>query len=48
MKGYHLRSRSVPLTSGAPETVTPHPSAVSYHTTEGPVDESVPVGQSLV
>jgi len=48
MEGYHLRSRSVPPDTQDPDDVPPPPLVVSHPTTEGPVDESVPVGQCLV
>ena len=48
MEGYHLRSRSVPPDTRAPDKVFPPQSSESYHTPEWPVEGSVPVGQCLV
>jgi len=47
MEGYHLRSRSVPPDTRAPDSVPPPWPTVAPCPPEGPVDESGPVGHYL-
>ena len=47
MEGYHLRSRSVPPDTRAPDSVPPPRPTVAPWPPEGPVDESGPVGNHL-
>jgi len=48
MKGYRLRSRSIPPDTRASDEVSPPQSSESYSTPKGPEEGVVPVGQCLV